>query len=80
MMSRTEINLCKLQDMSICTADSRLQQKNCNFYEKSINANRCMYYVFEEYCDCLKAQLHAGQRTLNKKKSIRDAEFRIIHT
>jgi hypothetical protein len=80
MMSRTEINLCKLQDMSICTADSRLQQKNCNFYEKSINANRCMYYVFEEYCDCLKAQLHAGQRTHNKKKSIRDAKFRIIHT
>ena len=65
MMSHTEINLCKQQDMSICTADSRLQQENCNFYEKSINANRCMYYVFDEYCDCLKAQLHAGQRTHN---------------
>jgi hypothetical protein len=62
MMSHAELNLCKKQDMSICSADSRLHQENCSFYEKSLNANRCMYFVFEEYCDCLKAQMQAERR------------------
>jgi hypothetical protein len=58
-MSQPEINFCKTQHMSICSADSRLHQEDCSFYEKSINANRCMYFVFEEYCDCLNAQMNA---------------------
>ena len=61
-MSHAESNLCKQEEMSMCSADSRLQQENCSFFEKSINANRCMYFVFEEYCDCLKAQMKAGRR------------------
>jgi hypothetical protein len=59
-MSDTEINFCRQEDMSICTADSRLDQEDCHFYEKSPSANRCMYFVFEEFCDCLKAQMHAA--------------------
>ncbi len=64
-MSHAESNLCKQEEMSMCGADSRLQQENCSFYEKSLNANRCMYFVFERYCDCLKAQMHAGQPARN---------------
>jgi hypothetical protein len=65
MMSKAEINLCKQKEMSICSADRQMQQENCSFYEKSINANRCMYFVFEKYCDCLKAQMHAGRAAKN---------------
>ena len=53
-------NFCKLEHMSVCTADTTQQQGDCSFFEKAQHANRCMYFIFEEYCDCLKAQLNAG--------------------
>ena len=52
-------NLCKSDQMSVCMANSNLEQQNCSFYEKSQHASRCMYFVFDEYCDCLKAQINA---------------------
>ena len=55
--------LCKKDIMSICTAASESEQKNCKFYEKSSFSDRCMYFVFEEYCDCLDAQLATQQPT-----------------
>jgi hypothetical protein len=45
--------------MSVCTADSKKLQTDCSFYEKSQFAERCMYFIFDEYCDCLNAQLNA---------------------
>jgi hypothetical protein len=54
-----EVNYCKKEKMSICTAGDSKRQPKCIFYEKSRNANRCMYFIFEEYCDCLKAQIQA---------------------
>ena len=59
MMSDQVTSYCKKGAMSICTANNEKQQTDCGFYEKSRNANRCMYYIFEEYCDNLMAQIRA---------------------
>jgi hypothetical protein len=58
-MSYLVVNFCKQEEMSICTAGNNNQQTGCSFYEKSRFAERCMYYIFDEFCDCLKAQLNA---------------------
>ena len=60
-MSQLVVNFCKREQMSICTADNQKQQLGCTYYEKSRFAERCMYYIFEEYCDCLTAQMHAQE-------------------
>ena len=54
------LNLCKVEQMSICTTDTNEGQVDCGYFEKSQHANRCMYFIFDEYCDCLKAQMQAG--------------------
>jgi hypothetical protein len=43
--------------MSICSAKDSKQQEKCRFFEKSSYEHRCMYFIFDEYCDCLKAQI-----------------------
>jgi len=48
--------LCRKDFMFICTAASESEQKKCKFYKKSSISDRCMYFVFGEYCDCLEAQ------------------------
>jgi len=47
--------------MSICTATGGSQQKNCIFYKKSTISDRCMHFMFDEYCDCLEAQIATQQ-------------------
>jgi hypothetical protein len=47
---------CKREMMSICTAQGHSQQMNCRYYTKSSYNNKCMYYVFDEFCDCVEAQ------------------------
>ncbi len=64
-MSFLVVNFCKQEEMSICTAGNKNQQTGCNFYEKSSFAERCMYYIFDEYCDCLKAQMNARLAIVN---------------
>jgi hypothetical protein len=59
-MDRTALNFCKLEQMSICTAGTAREQGACSYFEKSQHAERCMYFIFEEYCDCLRAQINAG--------------------
>lgn len=61
VMSHLSVNFCKQEEMSICTACNRKQQIGCSFYEKSQFADRCMYFIFDEYCDSLKAQMDAGR-------------------
>jgi hypothetical protein len=61
-MDGNAANLCRVEHMSICTADTAREQGDCSYFEKSRHANRCMYFIFDEYCDCLKAQLNAGTR------------------
>jgi hypothetical protein len=65
MMSHLMVNFCKREQMSICTADNQKQQVGCSYYEKSQFAERCMYYIFEEYCDCLTAQMNSQQALRN---------------
>ena len=61
MNYQQSINLCVSDLMSICTADRNKEQSNCSYYEKSERESRCMYFVFDEYCDCLNAQLNAAK-------------------
>ena len=56
-----EVSFCRKGKMSVCTAGTSQRQIECRFYEKSRFADRCMYFIFEEYCDNLKAQLSADQ-------------------
>ena len=53
------VSFCKREMMSVCTAGSDAEQNSCRFYEKSRLKNKCMYFIFDEYCDCLKAQMDA---------------------
>ncbi len=59
VMSFLVVNFCKQEEMSMCTACNKNEQTGCSFYEKSSFAERCMYYIFDEYCDSLKAQMNA---------------------
>ena len=57
-------NFCIAGMMSTCRAENIKEQEKCRFYEKASYENRCMYFIFDEYCDCLKAQYdlkHPGQ-------------------
>jgi hypothetical protein len=60
MVRGQEVNFCKSGQMSTCTAANQKEQTDCSFYEKSRHAERCMYFCFDEYCDCLGAQLNAS--------------------
>ena len=55
-MENEQLCLCKRDVMSICTGASESKQKKCIFYKKSTMSDRCMYFMFDEYCDCLEAQ------------------------
>ena len=56
-MQYQQISFCKQDIMSVCIAHSRARQEECHFYAKSCHTDRCMYFVLEEFCDCLKAQM-----------------------
>lgn len=58
-MESSVVSFCKRDIMSVCTAPSDSEQENCVYYEKSRTRNKCMYFIFDEYCDCLKAQMNA---------------------
>jgi hypothetical protein len=58
-MSGPETNYCKKDNMSICSAEDPKQQEKCSFFEKSSREYRCMYFIFDMYCDCLKAQIQS---------------------
>ena len=58
-MASSVVSFCKRDIMSVCTAYSDAEQENCVYYEKSRLRNECMYFIFDEYCDCLKAQINA---------------------
>jgi hypothetical protein len=62
-----EVSFCRKGKMSICTARTNQQQIECCFYEKSRFADRCMYFIFEEYCDNLKAQLNADRLAIKPR-------------
>jgi hypothetical protein len=52
---------CKRDIMSICTAASKSEQQKCKFYKKSSFTDKCMHFMFDEFCDCVEAQLAIQQ-------------------
>ena len=60
-MQNEKLCFCKRDTMSICTAASESEQINCKSYKKSSFSDRCMYLIFDEYCDCLDAQIVTQQ-------------------
>lgn len=51
------INHCKYNGLSYCDVEnSPKDQTKCRHYKKSTYFPRCMFLVFDEYCDCLSAQ------------------------
>ena len=54
---------CKNEFMSICTAGSVEEQKNCRFYKPSSHSDKCMYYILDKYCDCVEAQVAAEEKS-----------------
>lgn len=64
----TLTNFCKRKTMSVCTASDRTEQESCVYYEKSSRENRCMYFIFDEYCDCLGAQRDAPAPSKEKEE------------
>jgi len=58
-VQNSEISYCKKEVMSMCTAEGKTQQRTCQFYERSNLSERCMYFVFDQYCDSLPAQQKA---------------------
>lgn len=50
------ICFCQCGMMSTCGASCPNEQMGCRFYEKSHTANRCMYFVFDKFCDSVQAQ------------------------
>ena len=58
-MENSETSFCKRDLMSVCTACSQDQQKECAFFQKATSADRCMYFVFNEFCGNLAAQSQA---------------------
>ena len=58
-MQKDNLCFCRSDVMSICTATDESEQIGCKYYKKSSHSDRCMYFVFEEYCDCLEAQVAA---------------------
>ncbi len=62
MVEGVVVNFCRSGHISCCAAAGQKEQAVCRFYEKARVAERCMYFIFEEYCDCLKAQLDSQSR------------------
>lgn len=50
-------SFCEKGTMSICVAKNNKEREMCEFYEDSRTKGKCMYFIFDEYCDCLKAQM-----------------------
>lgn len=48
--------------MYVCNASSEEEQKKCRFYQKSSYSDKCMYFIFDKYCDCLEAQMNTEEQ------------------
>ena len=51
------INHCNYNGLSLCgMAKKPKEQERCTHYQKSTHFSRCMYLVYDEFCDSLSAQ------------------------
>ena len=61
-MKVDKLCFCKKGTMSECTAGSVDYQKRCRYYRKSSYSDKCMYFTFGKYCDCLAAQMKTAKK------------------
>jgi len=54
--------------MSTCNAESNKEQEKCKFYERATRDHRCMYFIMDQYCDCMEAQEDAKKKLDNNRK------------
>ena len=54
-------NYCITEMMSVCSAEGLSEQELCRFFEWASHEKKCMYFVQEEFCDSLKAQIAFGK-------------------
>lgn len=91
-MSDDKINMCDSRgSMSVCTQhESPKNQKQCKHYEKASTVTRCMFLMFDEFCDNLKAQtdkqvykdkitkfLEENQKRIDEEAAIEEGESQI---
>jgi hypothetical protein len=69
-VQKDNLCFCRSDFMSICTAAGESEQIRCKFYKKSSHSDKCMYFVFDEYCDCLEAQLATRKSIQSNNKEI----------
>lgn len=67
----TLTNYCKREMMSVCTASDHTEQESCVFYKKASIKDKCRYLKFNEYCDCLGAQIDAQPPFKEQKEVIK---------
>ena len=69
-------SLCVPGDMSKCSEQIWDRQCSCFFGEEATGSPRCMYFVFDEYCDCNEAQRAAVGQPVDLKKFKEDKKLR----
>jgi hypothetical protein len=60
-MQNNQACFCTRDIISTCAANSNREQKNCRFYSKASYKNKCMHFIFGEYCDCVDAQMSTAK-------------------
>ena len=63
-MQVDKLCFCKKGTISVCTARGVAEQKKCRFYQKSSFSDKCMYLIFDKYCDCLEAQMNTEKQDI----------------
>lgn len=64
--------LCLEGPMSTCAGfDSQRCQEGCGQYEKASFENRCMYLMFDEYCDSVDAQAASRGHVIPMKRKVK---------
>ena len=61
-MQDDRLCFCKRETISVCTACGVAEQKKCRYYQKSSYSDKCMYLIFDKYCDCLEAQMNTEKQ------------------
>jgi hypothetical protein len=70
-MQNSKICFCKQEIMSLCSASNEKQQMDCHYYRKSSYRRGCMHSIFDEYCDCLEAQMSIEKEIVTQNDSSR---------
>lgn len=76
-------NLCKIGIMSTCSCSDWSGQSKCDFAKEASYGNRCRFFVFDEFCDNIKAQEDANKpiekiETISANEMVKKLKEQII--